>query len=225
MEILEHIPFNLDIDALLSKLRIDQRPNDIKRFQNLVDQVTPLANPKALYGVSFIEDRGQDTVTIGAVTFTSRALRTKLDKVERVFPCIVTCGRELDNLNLDPDDFVKNFWLDTVKEQILRCAIAHLNDYLKQKFALTKIAGMSPGSADKYVWPIEQQKQLFSLFPDVQKQIGVQLTESCLMVPIKTVSSIRFPTEVDFHSCQLCHKQNCPSRKAPFDEHLSESLS
>ncbi|MBN2375272.1 MAG: hypothetical protein JXD22_02635 [Sedimentisphaerales bacterium] len=224
MEVLEHIPFNLDIDALLSKLRIDQRPNDIKRFQNLVDQLTPQANPKALYTVSFIESRSHDTVTIDNVTFTSRALRTKLDKIQRVFPCIVTCGRELDNLNLDPDDFVKNFWLDTLKEQILRHASTHLNNHLKQKFALTRIASMSPGSADKYVWPIEQQIQLFSIFPHAKKQIGVQLTQSCLMIPIKSVSSIRFPSEFDFHTCQLCHKQNCPSRKAPFDQHTWDSL-
>jgi len=37
------------------------------------------------------------------------------------------------------------------------------------------------------------------------------------MVPNKTISGIRFPTERDFHACQVCHRENCPSRGAPFD--------
>ena len=47
---------------------------------------------------------------------------------------------------------------------------------------------MSPGASEKYVWPIEQQKELFSLFEYVEKLIGVKLTDSYLMIPNKSVS-------------------------------------
>ena len=59
-----------------------------------------------------------------------------------------------------------------------------------------------------------------ALLGDVEASIGVRLTDSCLMVPNKTVSGVRFPTEHDFRACQVCHREDCPSRSAPFDADL-----
>ena len=83
---------------------------------------------------------------------------------------------------------------------------------------------MRPGSGDATVWPIEQQKMLFDLLGDVRGCIGVRLTDSFLMMPNKTVSGIRVPTEKDFRSCQVCHRENCPSRSAGFDRELWASI-
>jgi hypothetical protein len=225
MEVLEHIPFELDINTIMSELRIDERSEDAKHLQDFVEEITPIVKPKAIYDVSYVEDRGCDSVTIGGVRFTSRVLRVKLEKAERVFPYIATCGLELDQINLAPDDFVRRFWLDTVKTVALNCGITHLNDCLKLKYALGRSSAMSPGAADQDIWPIEQQRELFSIFPGVEQLIGVRLTESCLMVPNKSVSGILFPTEIDFKSCQLCRRENCPSRQAPFDKNMRESFS
>jgi hypothetical protein len=40
------------------------------------------------------------------------------------------------------------------------------------------------------------------------------------MLPIKTVSGIRFPKEGTYENCQLCPRQKCPGRKALYDEGL-----
>ena len=82
---------------------------------------------------------------------------------------------------------------------------------------------MSPGAGDADTWAIEQQRDLFSLFGNVFELIGVELTDSFLMIPNKSVSGILFPTEIDFRSCQVCHRKNCPSRSAPFDRRLWET--
>jgi hypothetical protein len=79
---------------------------------------------------------------------------------------------------------------------------------------------MSPGSGDIDVWPIEQQKPLFSLLGDVESLIGVRLTDAMLMIPTMSVSGILYASEADFESCQVCHREGCPRRKAPFDEAL-----
>jgi hypothetical protein len=79
---------------------------------------------------------------------------------------------------------------------------------------------MSPGSlAD---WPITQQEELFSIFGNVEDLIGVKLTESFLMVPLKSVSGIYFPTEIEFVSCQLCPREVCSGRRAPYDPDLAK---
>jgi hypothetical protein len=70
-------------------------------------------------------------------------------------------------------------------------------------------------------WPIEEQAPLFKLLGDVETSIGVQLTDSLLMLPAKSISGIFFPTEISFISCQLCPRKRCESRKAKFDDKLA----
>ena len=43
-----------------------------------------------------------------------------------------------------------------------------------------------------------------------------------LMLPRKSVSGIYFPSEVSFFSCQLCPRDRCDGRKAPYDETLAK---
>ncbi len=79
---------------------------------------------------------------------------------------------------------------------------------------------MAPGSGSAEVWPIAQQKQLFALFGDVEKLIGVKLTDNCWMAPEKSASGIIFPTEIKFETCQLCPRERCIGRQAPYNAGL-----
>ena len=224
MEILTNVAFELDVRTLLKTVHIEAGSEDAKDFEALLSEARAVARPKALYREAYVDARGNDTVTIDGVTFTSRALRANLDKAERVFPYIATCGNELDQINLASGDMLKQFWLDTIKATLLGFSASRLNEDLLRRYAPGKTSTMSPGAGDVTIWPIEQQRELFSLFGDVKELIGVELTDSFLMLPNKTVSGIRFPTEIDFRSCQVCHRENCPGRCAPFDEELWKSL-
>jgi len=224
MEVLTNIAFEIDVRPMLETVRVPVGSEDAKEFEALVNEARAVARPKAVYKEAYVEAKGEDTVTIDGVTFTSRVLRANLGRAERVFPYIATCGNELDQINLPSGDILKQFWLDTIKAAVLGFSTRRLNEDLCHRYALGKTATMSPGAGDAIVWPIEQQRELFSLFGDVKELIGVELTDSFLMLPNKTVSGIRFPTEIDFRSCQVCHRENCPARGAPFDEELWESL-
>jgi hypothetical protein len=223
MEVLDRIPFELDEGALLSELRVEEGTEDAANLKDLISAARSVARPKAVYGVCYVEDRGEDTVTVGGVVFTSRVLRANLADVERVFPYVSTCGRELDGIDIHSDDFMAPYWLDSIKAALLGQAGKHMVDRLKKRFRLSKTSFMAPGSGDRMVWPIEQQRELFSLFGNVEELIGVRLTESCLMVPNKSTSGIMYPAEKDFGSCQVCRRESCPGRSAPFDMELAES--
>lgn len=216
-DVLSDIPVNFDSAALRQRCHVATDSDDAVALEALVDQARALARPKALYREAFIEERGDDTVRIAGVTFTSRALRANLDGVERVFAYVATCGAELDAIRCHADDILQPFWLDAIKSVALAAAKAHLAKHLTRTYALGRTASMNPGAAEASVWPIEQQKQLWRLLGDVEGLVGVRLTESCLMVPTKSVSGLRFPTRIDFQSCQLCRREMCPSRSAPFD--------
>jgi hypothetical protein len=221
---LTSIPFQLDAPSLMKRLRLQPDTEDARQFEVLVRQARDVARPKALLAESFVEARGEETVRIDGVTFTSRALRKNLDAVERVFPFIATCGREVDLARQPSGEPLKEFWWETIKSDLLKSAREYLHAHLTRRFRLGKTSTMSPGSGDATVWPIEQQRELFALFGDVREAIGVELTPSFLMVPNKTVSGLCFPTETDFRSCQVCRREVCPSRHAPFDAELWESI-
>jgi hypothetical protein len=147
-------------------------------------------------------------------------LRKNLDRVERIFPFVITLGPKLGEKQAASSDLLENFYLDTIGNAALNSARKHLKRHLESQFALNKISSMAPGSlAD---WPIEEQAPLFKLLGDVDASIGVKLTDSLLMLPTKSISGVYFPTEVSFVSCQLCPRERCESRKAKYDEKLVE---
>jgi hypothetical protein len=224
MVALTDIPFSFNIDQFSKQLRIKADTDHARAFEELVSTVQGVAKPKALYKVAFIDDKGNDSVTLDGVKFTSRALRKNLDAVERVFPYIATCGTEIDNIKIEQGDLQKKMWLAFLKGNLLQTSMQYLVENLNKQYKVSNVSSMNPGSGDATVWPFEQQRELFSTFEDVEKLIGVRLTKSLVLVPDMSVAGILFPTETDFQSCQLCHRENCHVRRAPFDKELWESI-
>ncbi len=215
---LSDIACNLDITGLRGKLRLDGRDEYGERFTRLAQEASAIARPKALYRLACVESKGDDTVIVDGVTLTSRVLRVNLGEVHRVFPFVATCGVELEAWSKPVEDLLERFWADVIMEEALRCAWEALEEHLVQRYGLRHTAVMNPGSLPD--WPLEQQRLLFRLLGDPRAAIGVELTESLLMVPIKSVSGLRFPTEIQYENCRLCPREMCPGRRAPYDPEL-----
>lgn len=219
--VLDAIAFQPDLPALMKRLHIRSDSADALEFRRLVDQAVPLARPRALLMEAYVTDRGEDWVEIEGKRFHSRVLQVNLAQARRVFPFLITCGQEMqawsDELKKACDDMLLSYWAEVIKEAALQDAIAALVQRLVQIHP-GKTAMMNPGSlAD---WPLAQQQVLFDLFGSHKEAVGVLLTDSLLMVPNKSVSGIHYPTEIDFASCQLCPREACPNRRAPYDPHL-----
>ena len=225
MKLLDRIPFQLALEALMTQVHVEPGSEDAARLAHLLDLALAAARPKAVFKVGYVEARGTETVTINGVTFTSRVLRRNLDTIERVFFYIITCGRELDSVPVERGDFVQEFWRDAIKGNALAAAGAYLRDHLDRHYAVKKISSMAPGSGEIETWPIEQQRLLFSMFGDTERLMGVRLTDSFLMVPNKTVSGLFFPTQVDFVTCRLCSREKCAGRRAAYDRDFAQTYS
>lgn len=220
--VLQDIPFNLDIPALLKRLRIDARPEYAERCARLAREAAPRARPKGAYRLVYVDSKTEDAVVVAGVTLRSRILRVNLGDAHRIFPFVVTCGVELEAWSHTITDMLERFWVDTIMEDALRVAFEALTEDMTRRYQLGQTAMMNPGSlAD---WPIEQQTGLFQLLGDTSHQIGVRLTESLLMVPVKSASGLRFPTDKRFENCQLCPRDPCPNRRAPYDPSLHGRL-
>jgi hypothetical protein len=222
---LDAIPFEPDLPGLIKRLRIRPESAEEREFSQLLDTSREIARPRAVFLTAYITSQGENWVEVAGYRFDSRVLRVNLDGVYRVFPYLATCGMELqswgDRLTATSGDPLLQYWVEAIKEAALFHAVRAVTDQINQLAVPGKTASMSPGSlAD---WPIEQQRVLFALFGPEEQRAGICLTESMLMVPTKSVSGIRFPTAVDFESCQLCPREDCPGRRAPYDSALYES--
>jgi len=224
MRTLTKIPFCLDADQIMAQAHVEVRSSDAADLLSLIELAQEIGSPKAAYAPCFVTGRDSDRVQIDDVWFRSRTLAHHLESVERVFALVATCGHELDHGFPAKGDMLQEFWWDLIKARLLGVANKFLSEHLHETFRLSKTATMRPGSGDASVWPIEQQQGLFRLLDGVEEKLGVRLTESSLMVPNKTTSGILFPTETDFRSCEVCHRENCPARHAHFNKALWEEI-
>jgi len=224
VRLLSNIPLDHDIDQWLRDLEVGSKAQarEQNMLRRVIEQATDLIDPRAVFAVAYVEDRTDATVTLGATIFESTVLRKNLDQVERVFPYIITVGSELEKKAGSAGDLLEQYYLEAVADLALRKTREYLESYLQKTYRLGQISTMSPGSLSN--WPLEQQRALFSLLGDTEKNVGVHLTESFLMIPRKSVSGIYFPTQVKFHSCQLCPRKRCIGRKAPYDPELAREM-
>lgn len=218
--VLDAIPFEIDRVRLRRALHVEDTPALYDEVEALAREAETAARPKAVYKLAVVEHRTDESVAIDGVAFTSRVLRVNLEGLHRVFPYVATCGMELEEWSQGLDDVMKRFWADTIKETALREALKAVGEHLTGAYRTGRRSAMSPGSLPN--WPIEQQMPLFELFRGEAATIGVQLTESCLMFPVKSVSGLWFEREKDFVNCQLCPRENCPGRRAAYDPDLFE---
>lgn len=216
--VLDSIPFRFDEEQFCSVAHLDRCSSAIADAQEILERAVPLVRPKALYRVCYVEGRREEGVRLDGVEFRSRVLATNLAGVQRVFAYVATCGTELEPIQRSCPDVLGQYWLDALKGMALLCARQALREHVAERFALepSTLCSMNPGSGDADLWPIAQQAPLFRLLGEVDRAIGVGLTDSFLMVPNKTVSGILFPAKVPFESCQLCSRVDCPGRRTPF---------
>lgn len=217
--VLRDIPFGGDFEKAKEALHISNNPKMEKRFDELVLGAAKIAKPKAVFAEAFVDSIEGSDVTIGGVVFSSRVMSSNLKGVGRVFIYAATCGTEVEEWShAFKDSALDQYLADNIKQLVLFAGMEYVMKYLTDTYELGKTAAMNPGSLPD--WPISEQTKLLPLIGDVKELIGLSLTESFLLVPIKSVSGMLFPTEVDYVNCKLCTKKTCSGRQAPFDAQM-----
>jgi hypothetical protein len=220
MEVLDPIPLTLNADALGQALQVE-RTGAWDQFRSAFEVAVESISPKAAYTIQYVDERTEDGVVIDGVHFRSRVLRKNLERVERVFPYVTTIGPSLEQWLTSMNDLLQKVYLDAIGNMALMEARQWLSETLHDRYAIDGLSFMSPGSLKD--WPIEEQKPLFSFLDDAARAVNVTLTEACLMMPNKSVSGIYFPAKTTFYNCQLCPRDGCMGRKAPYSPELARA--
>jgi hypothetical protein len=219
--ILEHIPFEIDAVVLADRLCLRGHQRFYEMLTQLIAQARPLARPRAMFRTAYVQTWGDHWVVVDDTRLDSRVLRVNLEAVHRLFPYVATCGPKLADWARSLDDTLQHFLADAISEAALYLAFRALKEHIVDRYQTGDLSFMSPGSLSD--WPLDQQHQLFSILGDPGAAIGVGLTESLLMAPLKSASGVFFASRVSFESCQLCPRGGCPGRRAPYDEHLLQA--
>ncbi|MBN2334723.1 hypothetical protein JXL21_04130 [Candidatus Bathyarchaeota archaeon] len=217
--IIADIPVKLDIEAVLRSLKISRdTPYATKKIRELIETITPIMRPKAVYKRCNVEATTSQTVSIDGRTFNSRVLAKNLADQKQCYPYIVTAGEELEQISI-PNAY-SLMLLDLVKNVVVEQAYQYTKQRIVEKHGVEHITRMSPGHLDD--WQLDQQRPLFDLIGSEIEKIGVSLTDSYLMLPPKTISGIFFTSETGFQSCQICTQARCMGRRAPYDPEIAK---
>jgi len=219
--VLDRIPIDLNVETIFARIRAQSKnPRVQKIIRHLISLAEPITRAKSMFRVSSVNALNGDAIEISGVRLTSHVLSVAFRRVDKVYPFVATCGVELDNIQVG-NDLLEKYCLDLVKRAVLTSTMHYLESFLSNNYGLSCVSRFSPG--DLATWPINQQKEIFSLLGDVDNTIGVKLTSGCMMVPEKSISGIYFPTAEKFESCQLC-KRKCADRQSPFDIGIAKKL-
>lgn len=211
MIILNDIPLEINFKSLMETSHIGLDSDYRESLENVFNTAISIASPKAIVKKSYIDSLKEGCVVVDGVEFRSKILSENLGETECIFPYIATCGAELDSIHINDDDLLEKYFLDVIKNVCLDVSISYLDKFIDEKFGIEETSSMNPGSSGLLVWELPEQQKLFSLFSDTSA-IGVELTGSCLMIPNKSLSGIKFKSNTGFHNCRLCERKNCPTR-------------
>ncbi|MGQ9642953.1 MAG: vitamin B12 dependent-methionine synthase activation domain-containing protein, partial [Ignavibacterium sp.] len=138
--------------------------------------------------------------------------------VTEIFVFVCTIGKNIEEkthkLFLEGDSLTA-FILDRIASELVESTADLLeqkirNNFLKEGYNLSN--RYSPGYCG---WSVSEQKKLFSFMPD--KFCSVQLTESSLMIPIKSVGGI-YGADLNLirknYHCEICDDEFCYKRKS-----------
>ncbi len=220
LTVIDSIPFLPDADKMAEKLKLGGMQSHEQEVKELVGLGAQIGAPRACYAMYDVEKTGDASVVIEGQCFESRILRVNLQYSDKAVLFVATCGTQLEQWAESYRDMLLRWVAEELCEEALRTGVAALDQAVNPLLDGKHKVSMNPGSLED--WPLVQQKPLFEALGSVTEAIGVRLTESFLMRPRKSLSGIRFSSPEPFANCKLCPRQDCQSRRMPFDSHAFE---
>lgn len=210
------VQYSFNLQQLLKLLNTNESTYIASRTSELADEYAHLIKPKYIFKKALVDNITNNTVTIKNEIFNSKVLAKKLSGCNTVYIYIATCGKEIDNALKGISDPLDYYIVDQIMYTGYLSALNEMHQYMANELHIEKHNSLCPGSVPD--WSVEEVIKLFNIFGEDYKKIGVNVLESGLIDPLKSTSGILYESDEPFHSCEICKKENCPNRRADFDE-------
>lgn len=196
-----------------------------KMVRSAIDEVAAFLIPRFCF-LTVDGKLDSDILTIGSVKLNiGKIIARQLRKSERFIPFAATAGKEFEdwtNRLKEKDDVVMLFIADSLGSCLAEKTADYMEIFIQKemdKKGWLHTNRFSPGYCE---WHVSEQQKLFSLLP-VDEPCGIRLTESSLMIPIKSVSGVigvgKEVKRLDY-SCGLCSFESCYKKRKNKDQNL-----
>ncbi|HPU00823.1 MAG: hypothetical protein GX890_00665 [Firmicutes bacterium] len=192
-ELVTDLQVKLDLEQALRGQGVDPAKASalITRVaESVLDEANALLKPAAIYGWLPVEDFQHERITFPGGSFSGPLVARAFAGASRLYLALCTIGPDLEKrvAELMAGDMMQAMALDGAGT----AAVSEVSRQVRERIAASaEKEGLSAGmhaNPGQEGWPIEQQRIIFSLVP--AEKIGMRLTESCLMLPRKSVSFV-----------------------------------
>ena len=214
--------FNISSPRVLRDIGYDEDCEPSARMVSLINDYIRNAHQFIAPSFSYVVRdialvKGTSVLLEDSTIFESGVIARLLEKCDKVALFVLTIGNYLEDTvrRLAEDGLILQ---SAVLDAIGSDAAERLADSVEGQISevahnqgLTVSRRFSPGYCD---WDVSQQKMVFQAMKG--DHAGVLLTDSCLMMPRKSISGIIGigPTEVEnYNPCKTCDKQDCVGRR------------
>jgi hypothetical protein len=216
---------DLEVDASqIEGLLGEEQGENRKVITELIDEVLldaeKICDIKAEYIIipEIKSDTNSKTIIINSQEFNiGKIVWTQLKRSETVALFLCTAGEKIGEVSrelIGGKDFLKGYIYDVAGSEIVEAAADTMQKKLMENMQLEGLLITNRFSPGYCGWDVSEQHKLFQLIPD--NFCGIRLTESALMIPIKSISGIiGIGRNVKFnpYTCSLCDYENCIFRK------------
>ena len=201
----------------------NQAPDEqyIKQIDKMLYELSICCTPEYGYVVHPGKRLDSETLQIAeTILKPGKIITSSIREADHFAVFIATAGKGFDEWNQKiqhGDDMVRAFFADSLGSVLAEACVAVLKERFEREMTeqgLFVSNSYSPGYCD---WPLVEQRKLFSFFPE--QFCGVTLTESCLMVPIKSVSGIigiGQHVKKRLYSCDVCTMTTCVKNRKKY---------
>jgi len=220
LNVIDPVPVVLDPAELLHTLKGGtQRLSD--ELVSLMEETRSILEPKAVYSFVRVLHLSDDQVRLeNGHALRSIVLGDMLEVGQEIVPHVITVGPKLEERAHEDKNLLHAYLLEKIADHALEKTRDYLRSYAGGRLGPI-LSTFSPGSGTGELFTLEQQAALFSML-EPNKNVGVRLMSSYMMVPRKSVSGVFGATREEYVSCVHCPRQ-CESRMRPYGGNYQRS--
>lgn len=187
-------------------------------IQSLKKEALAICRPRLGYRFLTGKILDKQHLIVGDRLFKPDYVITKcFQKADLYAIMVASVGKELDDwiqAKRSEGDIMEAFVADALGSLLVEATVSYGLSSLTEKMKPKRLNTSNSYSPGYCGWNVREQQLLFSWLPP--SFCGITLTDSCLMLPIKSVSSligIGREIEKESYGCSICQRKDCFKKK------------
>lgn len=190
----------------------------VELVEKCISELEKCISPRSFYRNYPMKVTEDGTIDIGCMQIQSRNLLKNIEGCEELILFAASLGT-------GPDFLIERYKRISMSRAVIVQAAAaamieaycnEVNEIVRREYTAKGMflrPRFSPGYGD---FPLETQREIDDILK-LEKTVGITLTDSCLMLPSKSVTAVigagRERVECEPSGCESCGKTNCAYRR------------